>query len=514
MLLSLIMASINADLSTKIFWIKVFNIFIILAVLSWLALTLKINGHGKWLSFKYTAIGSIIPSLVVLLMCVNESNISFFSKFWMEGNNLRGTYGFIGILSMSVGYLILLFSIIMFLIGFRKIRGVLRTQAGILIISTCITVVGHFIWRFAPTPDLRQDLLAITFFISGCLDIFALFQLRMFDIVTVAQNVVTQTMGDGLAVLDRQGFVIGMNPAAEKLINRSSREILGQDSADVFKSWPHELGDLIQKAETGICEIEMNQIWFHIMSTSLSGSNNRYLGKALVFHDITAGKKAQERLLEQEYALAVLKERERLGRELHDGQGQLVGYFQMQLEAVRSLIANGQAEKAEPILKQLVAHTQGLNTEIRESISELKSTITDGSILSTLDEYLTWFGRNYGIETGFAVSGDYSDKIISPLIAVQVQRIIQEAMVNVRKHANARKLNVKINIFEDMAEITIENDGPGFDVEKALQKKGSYGLHIMRERAEEIGAEFRVISSITSGTVIKLLVPLNKSRQA
>ncbi len=182
------------------------------------------------------------------------------------------------------------------------------------------------------------------------------------------------------------------------------------------------------------------------------------------------------------------------------GKGQSLGYLNMQLEAARSWIAGGHPEQAELLLQKLAGITQGLNTDLRESITGLKNTVQDQeNLLSGLNRYLQWFGQNYEITTEMSVIGNIPEAMFSPVVCLQLKRIIQEILTNVRKHAKAMRVGVVIQVNGNRAEISDEDNGIGFDPDQAVLKSGSYGLHIMRERAAEIGANIEICSKLKEG---------------
>ena len=387
MLLSLVMASQSAGLAAKISWIRLHHAYTFISVLAWSALTLQMTGRGKWLNRRtVVAMLAILASALAVLFSDERYGL-FWRRIWLAGNDVRAVDGLGSTLILFSGYLVILASTGLFVHRFIKIGGILRAQAGILIFSTCITVAGHLCWRFAATPELRQDSLALAFIVSGTLDAFAFFRWRLFDIIAVAQAVVTKTMGDGLVVLDNQGLIVGLNPAAERIVAKSSSEMSGNFAVKTFEPWP-ELIDLLRRPDARAGEVLLNRRSYTVLIAPLPGEGRGNLGKALVFHDITAEKTAQELLIEQQQALAVLKERDRLGRELHDGQGQLLGFFDMQLEAARSLIAKGRPDQAEPLLRKLAEITQGMNADIRESIVGLKIAAAEEGFLQYIGQLL------------------------------------------------------------------------------------------------------------------------------
>ncbi len=243
----------------------------------------------------------------------------------MEGKNLRVTYGFLRTLILIVGYLLLSLCTGLFLHRFLKLKGVLRKQAGIIIFSTLITGTCYFYWIFSKV-SFHEQILPVAFILSGFLDAYAFFRLRMFDLITVAQSVVTQIMGDGLVVLDNNGVIVGLNPAAEKMTGRSNGEVCGSLIGDIFGSWP-EFMNFISKITAGSSEFYLNNRYYHVFIAPLVKQSQGEPGSVLVFHDITVEKAARELMIEQRQAVAILKERDRIGRELHDGQGAIIGLF-------------------------------------------------------------------------------------------------------------------------------------------------------------------------------------------
>ena len=233
------------------------------------------------------------------------------------------------------------------------------------------------------------------------------------------------------------------------------------------------------------------------------------MGKAIIFKDITEQKCNQAKLLEHAKALSILTERERLGRELHDGPGQLWSYIHMQVEAARTFLEKKDPVQAEALLARLAGVTRDMHVDIRESITGLQlAAATEQGIWQNVEEYLQWFKQNYGIDTVLTVSNEFAARLLSPTTEVQLLRIIQEALTNIRKHAGASQVRVMVRIDGNLADILVEDNGTGFDFATAAVKKGSFGLKIMQERAAEIGTQFDIRSKSGAGTTIILQVPL------
>jgi signal transduction histidine kinase len=207
-----------------------------------------------------------------------------------------------------------------------------------------------------------------------------------------------------------------------------------------------------------------------------------------------------------------LRERDRVARELHDSLGQVLGYVKMQTEAARALLARGRAPEADASLAQLSAVAQDAHADVREYIfSALAVGCENPPLLPTLNTYLQRFTEHYGIVTKLSVAPGLADRPVEPTVKVQLLRIIQEALSNVRKHAGECDVQIRLGFSDSQAEVVIEDDGLGFDVglsNPAGEQK--FGLSIMRERAQEVGGSVKVHSALGKGTQIVIRVPLRK----
>jgi signal transduction histidine kinase len=208
--------------------------------------------------------------------------------------------------------------------------------------------------------------------------------------------------------------------------------------------------------------------------------------------------------------VAKLQEREHLARELHDGIGQILGYVSMQVQTARTWMRNGNLEKAGVVLDRIGDVARDAHADIRESILTLRTGSEKKKLfVPYLKNYLERFQANFGIETGLSVSPDISDDIFEPAVASQLMRVIQEALTNSRKHSGARRVTVCLKRNEKKAEITVTDDGKGFDSSQYGRHGDSrFGLIFMRERMEQIGGSLAIESIPDGGTVLKLAVPL------
>ena len=131
-------------------------------------------------------------------------------------------------------------------------------------------------------------------------------------------------------------------------------------------------------------------------------------------------------------------------------------------------------------------------------------------------EYVQHYERTYDMMTEVRWPTDLQDSDVDPEAQAQLLRIIQEAISNVRRHANTRAATLSLTVDGSGLCIMIHDDGRGFDPVRASaggdDMVGHYGLRFMRERAEEIGGSLEVASAPGQGTDILIRVPIRERK--
>ena len=212
------------------------------------------------------------------------------------------------------------------------------------------------------------------------------------------------------------------------------------------------------------------------------------------------------RLVQQVQNLAALEERERIAREMHDGVGQVLGYVGIKAQAVRELVAARRLNEALVQLDQLVSAAQEIYTDLREAILGLRTSVRPGRPLAeALREYLEQFSRNTGVQAHLEIPE--GTESLKPAVELQLLRIIQEALTNVRKHAQARHVWVRFCRERDRWQVTVEDDGRGLGASSHTVLGPRFGLRMMRERAESMGGTFAIESRPAGGTRVVVTLP-------
>jgi signal transduction histidine kinase len=229
-----------------------------------------------------------------------------------------------------------------------------------------------------------------------------------------------------------------------------------------------------------------------------------YAGGRIEHHtDITQRKLIEAREREQAQKLAAAEERQRLARELHDSVTQTLFTSTVMAESALRQWGNDPA-KSHNLLRQLHYLNTTALAEMRLLLLELRPASLMQQQLPALIQHLT---TSLESRTGLHMTTDLDEGIqMPPDIKVALYRILQEALNNVTKHAQATAVHIGLKDYANRVELTIQDNGKGFDAQQI--RPSSLGLSIMRERAEKIGALLEMNSQPEQGTTIQVIWPL------
>ncbi|WP_218076108.1 GAF domain-containing sensor histidine kinase [Desulfuribacillus stibiiarsenatis] len=218
------------------------------------------------------------------------------------------------------------------------------------------------------------------------------------------------------------------------------------------------------------------------------------------------------RLYQEIESLATVAERERLAREIHDGVAQTIGYVKLQLKKLQRLLEEEKISDAKVIMKDITDAIEQSYEEVRDSIHGLK----DKELFSKgLHHWIGVHAKNYENQHKIQVEVDFLDQTtsqLSEIAKIQIGRIIQEALNNIRKHAQATQVKITVGRDENnQTFIEIADNGKGFDCNGSPE--GHYGLTIMEERANSIGGTMVIESAKGKGTKVIVKIPHSENER-
>ncbi|MEM8995624.1 MAG: GAF domain-containing sensor histidine kinase, partial [Acidobacteriota bacterium] len=201
-------------------------------------------------------------------------------------------------------------------------------------------------------------------------------------------------------------------------------------------------------------------------------------------------------------AMAVMKERLHLAHEMHDGQAQVLAYVNTKAQVVDQLMASGEVDAAREHLAQMAEAAREVYADVREGILGLRTAIDqDHDLAPVLREYALKWQDQCGIPIDVEIE-TAGGPTFDPETELQIVRVVQEALANVRKHSRADRAWLKATVEGDRLHLHIRDDGVGFDPGAVLAPGAleRFGLKTMRERCRDIGATLDIDSAPGRGT--------------
>lgn len=201
---------------------------------------------------------------------------------------------------------------------------------------------------------------------------------------------------------------------------------------------------------------------------------------------------------------AVAEERGFIARELHDSIAQSLAFLKIQLGLLRNDIKSANPARIERTLAELDAGVHESMGDVRELLVHFRTRTNTEDIAPALKTTLQKFEHQTGLTTHLDIEGEGMP--LPPDVQVQVLHVVQEALSNVRKHAQAREVWVEVQQSPQWR-FEVRDDGCGFEANGSGPDETHVGLRIMRERAQNIGASVEVASVPGSGTCVVLKLP-------
>ncbi len=212
------------------------------------------------------------------------------------------------------------------------------------------------------------------------------------------------------------------------------------------------------------------------------------------------------RLYEQAQNVAVLQERQRLARELHDSVSQALYGIALGTRTARQWLEREDERQAAAALDYVQPLTEAALTEMRALIFELRpESLAREGLAAALERQAEALQSRHQIEVTVELCPEPDARLP---VKEALYRVAQEALNNVVRHASASQVRVRMQCGHDRLGLQIQDNGRGFDT--ARDYPGHLGLHSMRERVENLGGTFRLESAPGEGTLVQAVVPLER----
>jgi PAS domain S-box-containing protein len=294
----------GADLPTKLFWGKMQYIGIVTVPLMWLIFTFNHANQTRRLSRHMMAILTIIPLITLVLVFTTETH----GLVWQQNPYLQQARGF-SVLGVSYGfwfwihsvysYLLLLAGTIIILRSLGRRQGLFRGQTTALIIAVLAPWVGNILYISGLSPIPHLDITPFAFTVTLLALTWGIFGFQLINLAPIARELVVEEMFDGMLVLDAQGYIADINPTAQRMLGQTAAQVVGQSVATALGSWSYLIERYKNVLET-LDEIVIGegeaQRWYELRLSPLYDRRQRFMGRVIIFHNITGRKRAEEAL--------------------------------------------------------------------------------------------------------------------------------------------------------------------------------------------------------------------------
>jgi signal transduction histidine kinase len=497
------------DATVKFAWFTLSNIVGLLGVTAAFCFALDYAYPGRWMTRRNLAALSIPIVASALLAFTNDQHHLLWTGFQVD-DRVHPSNAPLSTAILAYGIFLLMLNTIV-LAGLFIRSPLHRWPIGLIVAGGLVSRVVVSLHLTGVIEHAVIDPVVLACGFSGLMFAIALFGFQMFDIVPLARDMVIERMRDGMLVLDGRNRLVEMNPAARQSLGEQAAQVVQTDLAPVLydapdSRWPGAYHAFEARTGQGYRRYEARL-------SQLADVRGLLRGRLVLLHDVTGGRLAQERLLQQQRALGVLQERSRVARELHDGLGQVLVYARMQAEAARAVLPRGRSGEADECLAGIIEAAENARANARADpqqpdAASVDETAAQPGCLAALAQLLNGFAARYGIATQLNAPPSWADETVKPAALVLLLSIVQEALSNAAKHARCNEVRVSLRAQDGTLHVAIEDDGVGFDPAQAPRRdRVTFGLDLMRERAMDLHGALKVDSAPGRGTRVSIQVP-------
>lgn len=500
------LTAVGIDL--KIFWRKFQVVFQLPAATAITCFLLAYTWPKRWLTIRNLVLLWIVPIILAVIVFTDHLHHLLWEGFDLDGTLIAnpGPLMKYFLIYVFLNFLLNIFVFIWLFIHSPQNRW-----------PVVIMVIGQIMMRLLYFFDIANrgfsnlKFASVGIAFTSLMYAIVFFRFRILGPIPLARQAVINQMPIGMLVLDHKLKIVSLNPIAEKILQISSQKVKHKYIEDVLDAYPQNM-----VSESDIHQLEfnlksgVNEQNFLLDILWLKDWRDDHVGQLLLLTDVTEQRKVQAKIFEQQRVLATMQEREQIARELHDDLAQVFAFIATQGQTIQRFLNRNNEEMADKHLERLIDAAREGEVDIRESIRGMRLTLSEQGLLATIEKYVRQFEANTTIHTDLITSDDFVINLINPMVEIQLLRILQEALTNIRKHAYASQVRIKFDVVDSTICISVHDNGRGFDFEEN-DHKGTYhfGLEMMRERAETVGGKIRMQSQPGQGTEIFVCVPIN-----
>jgi PAS domain S-box-containing protein len=504
----------GTDLATRRFWGDAKWLGIALLPPAFYAFIMQYTGRDRWVHPRTMAALAVIPLATIVLLAVPATHDLV--RYYPPEAAADPAHAIAQVGPLFWPFLVYTNLVVwgctaMFVWRLTRLSRLYWRQSVLLIVAVLLPSLANVahnlnlgpLRHFEPTPFL--------FVLTGAVLVWGLFRFRLLDLAPIARSSVFETMLDAVLVLDPYRRAVNLNPAAERALGVPAAQAVGRRVEELLGVEP----SLVERADDPALpeEVELGGRRYELSATTLTDRGGRETGRVVVLRDVTERHQAHERLLrldEQRRRLlgrvvwAQEEERRRIAGEVHDDAIQTIAAARLMLTTFRDQLGDDRQRRLLDHLEEAVSSSL---RRLRTLVFDLRpAQLDDDGLAAALREYLAETAR----QGGFVA--ELRDELVrEPPAEVRViaYRICQEALTNVRVHARAGRVEVRLEETQGGLLVSVADDGVGFDPDRAraAPRPGHLGLTSMSERATMADGWWRVDSQPGHGTTVRFWLP-------
>jgi two-component sensor histidine kinase/PAS domain-containing protein len=511
-----------ADIPSKILFSKLSYLGVATVAPLWWLFALRYSRRSQWLESRWLPLIWAVPVTVILLAFTNEWHGLIWTSVTpasdVPGSTLIYAHGPAVLVNITYGYILMLGgSIILLYTAMQSLRQS-RLPIVTMVLGILVALVTNVLYGTNLNPFTGLDITPLAFTVSGLLFTWAIFGQRLFDLVPVARETLIQVMADGAVVLDGDGRVVEINPAARRILGLPEA-VTAPDIGAAADRWPVLagcFGSTTDAEEEIMIPGPAGETWLEARTSILHDAGGRQAGRLVVLRDISNRKRAEEELKRSNEALkgevaektraqealsVSLREKEVLLKEIHHR-------VKNNLQIISSLLS----------LQTTSSGREGAAEALRDSQNRIRSMalihekLYMSSDIAHVDfrEYAETLARNLirsystGPHVRMAVDIDLIPLGIDT--AIPCGLIINELVSNALKYAfpggRSGEIRIRLAYAGGTCTLTVSDDGAGLPDGFDFRNTSSLGLQLVNILAEQM--EGTVELDTARGTTFKI----------
>lgn len=324
---------------------------------------------------------------------------------------------------------------------------------------------------------------------------------------------IVESSHDSIITIDFQMIVTSWNKSAEQLYGYPAEEVIGKKLT--MLTLPEDFNEILSnvdkiKHSKEVVVFQTNRIGkgdhhliLEVVMSPVKDDAGEVVGISTIARDLTDRNRAEQAMQEKRNLQRLIEtqeaERKRIARDLHDELGQQLSVLRLQLEAAKNLCRDQDiCDRIEAM--QLIA--ESIDDGLDFLAWELRPAALDEfGLIAAVSNYVKQWSEHSGIQAEFYTTSLKKARL-EPTIETNIYRVVQEALNNVRKHAEAESVEVSIESRDDLIVLIVGDDGKGFNIKDANLHSKGIGLIGMKERAELMGGTFEIESAPGEGATV------------